>query len=118
MKRISFLLLFLFIFRAVSEENNPCLHSWSGTLYDCNTSVSGGSVSVDCKTTKSEAQSKIKAASTKNGSCKKYRICSKCGERDNLGKNTFSSISCGTLNCSTDPGGHIEVGGSCEVSAT
>ena len=115
---LSILTTLLLSFIVFAEENNPCLHSWGELQYDCNTSVSGASVSVKCNTSKSEAISKIKSASTKNGSCKKYKICTKCNERNNLGDNTFSDIICGTLNCSTDPSGHVEGSGNCEVSAT
>ena len=101
-----------------AEDNNPCLHDWGEVLYDCTTSVSGGSVTLPCNTTRNSAISAIKSASSKNGRCLKYRLCTKCGERNDLGENPFSGPDCGSLNCNTDSGGHIEGGGSCEVSAT
>ena len=120
MKRITIFLFLILsaVFLYGAEDNNPCLHSWGEVLYDCTTSVSGGSVSVPCNTTENSAIAKIKSASTKNGSCLRYQLCSKCGARNDIGENTFSGPVCGALNCTTDPGGHIEGGGSCEVSAS
>ena len=115
---LSILTAFLLTSTVFSEENNPCLHSWRDVQYDCNTSITAGSVSVGCKTTKSEVLSQLKSTVKKSGSCKKYRICTTCGERDNLGSKSFSDFSYGDLICSTDPGGHVEGGGSCEVSAS
>ena len=101
------------------EDNNPCLHTWGAVQYDCDTQVIGGSITVDCNTTPSEAVSRIRAASSKRGRCKRYRLCTKCGERDNLSDHSFSDLSCGPLqNVTLDPGGHIQSSAYCEVYAT
>lgn len=94
MERISIFLFLILsaVFLYGAEDNNPCLHSWGEVLYDCTTSVSGGSVSVPCNTTENSAIAKIKSASTKNGSCLRYQLCSKCVQRKDIGENTFSVL--------------------------
>ena len=119
-RTLSLFLSFLFLLSPIlrCEEDNPCLHSWGSVHYDCTTFVSGGSAEVDCHTSVSAARSRILSSSSSGGRCLEYRVCSLCGERDNLGSVPLSVLSCGELSCSTDPGGHVEGEGLCEVYAT
>ena len=101
---LSILTTLLLSFTAFAEENNPCLHSWGDVQYECNTSLTwenGNSLSCSAVTDFSRLKDAAENRASKSGSCKRYKLCTKCGERDNLSDKTFGSK---TATCTHDIG--------------
>ena len=91
---LSILTMLLFVFSVFSEENNPCLHDWGDVQYECTTSLTwenGNSLPCSAVTDFSHLENAAKSRASKSGTCKRYRLCSKCGERDNLSDKEFGS---------------------------
>ena len=83
---LSILTTLLLSFTVFAEENNPCLHSWGDVQYECNTSLTwenGNSLSCSAVTDFSRLKDAAENRASKSGSCKRYKLCTKCGERDN-----------------------------------
>jgi len=99
---LSILTTLLLSFTVFAEENNPCLHSWGDVQYECNTSLTwenGNSLSCSAVTDFSRLKDAAENRASKSGSCKRYKLCTKCGERDNLSDKTFGSK---TVTCTHD----------------
>jgi len=99
MKRLTLLLLLLFagLCARAAEDNNPCLHEWGDTQYDCSTWISEIShSSLPCSSaTLSALESAAEGATETGGVCNSYQVCGKCSARkdldsDHLGSKTAS----------------------------
>ena len=93
---LSILTMLLFVFSVFSEENNPCLHDWGDVQYECTTSLTwenGNSLPCSAVTDFSHLENAAKSRASKSGTCKRYKLCRKCGERDNLSDKEFGSKS-------------------------
>ena len=68
------------------EDNNPCTHDWGDKQYDCDTWIREKSHdSLPCSSaTVGAVKSAALSATETGGSCRPYRVCKKCHERDDL----------------------------------
>ena len=68
------------------EDNNPCTHDWGDKQYDCDTWIREKSHdSLPCSSaTVGAVKSAALSATETGGSCRPYRVCNKCHERDDL----------------------------------
>ena len=91
-KKIFLLLLLVFSAIVFAEENNPCLHNWGDIQYECNVSpkLSGNGDMNRCGVTPAEAKSRARSIASYDGSCKRYKVCRNCGERENLSNHSVN----------------------------
>ena len=77
------------------EDNNPCTHEWGDTQYECNTWISETEHDyLPCSSaTVAAVEAAAKSATDTGGKCQPYRICSKCGERNDSNASNLGSKS-------------------------
>ena len=77
------------------EDNNPCTHEWGDTQYECNTWISETEHDyLPCSSaTVAAVEAAAKSATDTGGKCQPYRICSKCGERNDSNASYLGSKS-------------------------
>lgn len=77
------------------EDNNPCTHEWGTEQYECNTWISETEHDyLPCSSaTVAAVEAAAKSATDTGGKCQPYRICSKCGERNDSNASYLGSKS-------------------------